>query len=1227
MVRKRKRPEESTNQSSRKRRRKRGRPPEVLDRALNGRACPLEETILSLLPRPLPASPSECRCRGAACLGCRGRRHLARGDDPPEYKTLLREVYCFVPPSALLPPGVFHRVGWSQRQIVRHVMEFQNSNVLCTGYSEHSRFSSIGEALCTHSWDLLLDRIGDNLMTFLLRFSYVFLPLTNKIYQQVAGPFLNEMLQGHSVKRQRINYDKKQEKLSCNCAIQPTGTDGLPTTSMNSFKGKFKKRTRLFSWQRRRKLKKLTSHCCYFCALESSDKDAAEFQINRRQIFYNTWSCYSTFPAWHIMNKVKPNNSGAALLMKHIFGMSNEDFQSCVNHGGLCTSNSNCLYRYLLVLLKSLIRNAQHCEHKKLFLKHCPFPTSELYRKDNGGYEAGERKSFSVLKYDKKFIHMQPSSSRARAESHCLPGINLEIEKVCEKKLSDSQIDLAESYSTHHQVVSFIWAVIRSIVPPDLLGDRSIWRALRLNISKFVGLQRFEMFDLSQCLHRLESSQPPFLSQIRISDCCCYKLWVCIGNCSCAKEGSCNSSKSKIRLHNRLFRHWIYWLFSSLVVPVISNYFYVTERQFDKLQVFYYPKPVWMKLADNATVYLKEQNYEQLNDASYMSIIAKRRFGFSRVRFLPKKNKMRIVANTKAPCEIKAYDQNKRSFFVKSVNSSLKELHAILRRVKNENPYALGSSVFGYHDVYQKLYRFHQEIKGALLMVPSVYIVVGDVAKAFDSINQDMLVRVMKDIIPKDEYMLRSYAQVISTKNRMRIVQDYVAHDAESCSNDAIKSEATTRFRSSSAVIIDQGRKKRVKEEELHHLLTEHLKNNILKIGKKFYLQKIGICQGSSISPLLCSFYLGHLERRVIFPYLANSNKQCNAPITNKELAVKRCLLTSRDCMVGPSSNAYQTVKPNEYEAPCSGSSTGLDVFPSGTQNWCQEGHTMTACNNETRDGNLSPPIFLLLRWIDDFLFISTSKQQAASFFRRMERGFKEYNCEMNNKKFGLNFDVGQNSHLQNRLYIGMDGIQFLPWSGLLLNCRTLEIQADYTRYLGIPVSSTITVKTSSSVLFSLKAKLCDYMRPKCHPLFYDSNINSPQIVRLNAYQAFLLCAMKFHCYIRSSRNKIELHPNYLLEAIEKSFRFMYKLINKQMHNMGVYFGFNPSLKLKREEMIWLGLSAYIWVLNKKQSRYKDLLALLRCKISAYGDMNDPSGSLKYAVDDSHSSVFQYIHF
>ena len=89
----------------------------------------------------------------------------------------------------------------------------------------------------------------------------------------------------------------------------------------------------------------------------------------------------------------------------------------------------------------------------------------------------------------------------------------------------------------------------------------------------------------------------------------------------------------------------------------------------------------------------------------------------------------------------------------------------------------------------------------------------------------------------------------------------------------------------------------------------------------------------------------------------------------------------------------------------------------------------------------------LLMRFIDDFIFISFSKEDALNFIDRIRRGFVYYNCYMNESKYGFNFEVPNSENCCNRIYRGDDGFSFIPWSGLLINCETLEIQADYTRY------------------------------------------------------------------------------------------------------------------------------------------------------------------------------------
>nr|ALW82983.1 telomerase reverse transcriptase [Allium cepa] len=1071
--------------------RKRNKPPYFLTKIYEEHNTSRKLLSLQYVISSLHPSPTQCRCRsGDACLGCGGIRHLVRAEDSSTYKYLVRKSFCILNSSAPEPPKLFHRVGWQQRQIVRHVIEESSmNNVLSSGYDQSICFSSIGETLCTDAWNLLLERIGDHIMIFLLRHSSIFLPLTNKSYQQVTGPILSRIVQGETRKRKWNVVGNKIEKPLHERVINPFCNDNFSSGKIskggdNSIP---KKHTRLFSWYRRRKHKKI------------NQKDPAENEIDRGPIFYKTISYESNFPKQHILNKVKPTNSGATLLMEHIFGKSIKSFQSCINDKSQCTGNSKCMYHHFRSLLKSLIKNAKWCKCRELMLRHCLSSTPVQCSKAKNNYK-----------------HPLKSGSKGCSKSL--------VEISTEKKIEDillacgSDIDLNECYSSHHQVVSFIWAVIRSIIPSDLLGNSSNMRALTSNISKFISLRRFEKFNIKQCLHGLKISELPFS-------------------------------------HFRPFRYWIYWLFSCFIAPVVGTNFYVTERQFGRHQVYYYPKPVWKKMTNNAISKLKEKNYVLY--PSWNSAFSKKNFVVSKVRLLPKKNKLRILANAKAP--VKIYSRTgSRSFFVKSVNTSLKELHSILRRVQLENPEALGSSVFGYSDVHQKLYQFLIDSKFRSSMNPKVYIVVGDVAKAFDTINQDKLIKVINDIMLKDNYNLRSYMRVLSGKIQARTVKDHVVYDQHNFCNDVFRCEATTRSRSFSGVIIDQGEYKLFRKGGVKDALANHLKGLMLLIGNNLYSQRVGICQGSSISTLLCSFYLGHLERNIILPYLDKIRKKNS---------------------------------------------------------------------NETINADSTSPKNLLMRWTDDFLFISTSKLQATSFFRRMERGFKEYNCEMNKRKFRLNFDAEQSHSIQNCPYIGMDGIQFLPWSGLLINCQTLEVQADYTRYIGIPISSTITVELNDKALSSLKAKLCQYMRPKCHALFYDSRINSSRVVRLNAYQAFLICAMKFHCYVHCIADYVELCSNSLLNIIEPSFSFMYSLIKKQMRKVRANYNISPKLELNHDDVIWLGLSAYIWVLRKKQSRYKELLSLLKSKISTYGRLSNDSDSLQFAVNDSHSSVFQKIRF
>ncbi|WOK95814.1 telomerase reverse transcriptase isoform X5 [Canna indica] len=965
---------------------------------------------------------------------------------------------------------------------------------------------------------------------------------------------------------------------------------------------------------------------CFYCfMMHHSQEVKTGIQIKRSYIFYNKSPSCSVFPRSHILNRLKPNDSDAIRLMKHIFGFPDGDksFLTCIDCSHGSGIESQCLYHSLLRLLKSLIRNFRSCQCNKLLFKHCiqiskdhnqDIRRNSTLKKTDNDPTIDAQSSPAKMKNESANSH--DKSCHMLAENSCLSKYFQEVKH--------SDVELIESYSKHHQVVSFIWAVCRSIVPVSLLGNSSCWRSLQKNISKIVKLHKFENLNLRQCIHGIKMSCYSYLSKVR--SCQCF----CNGNRKFGLNENIRTVSKSINdqvLLRNLFSRWMHWFFSDMVVSIISANFYVTEREFKKHELFYYPKPVWKKLVQQTITSLKEEKFRLLDEESAIGFFRNRGLGFSKVRFLPKETCLRLLANLGKPSVVQfpKHDFDSRCCFrsfkekteihgehsspcgrrpVKyfSVNSVLKELDTILRRVKVEKPELLGSSVFGYNDVYQKIHQFLSKVKIRQSEKPNIYIVVADVLKAFDSIDQDKLIGILDDILENDMYGISRHAMISCKKGYFGTTYDHCLPSG--CNNSNFASIFGPSFQSlpTNSILIDQYKVVWKKKRHLLLLLKEHLKHNILQIGQDFFLQKVGIPQGSILSTLLCCYYYGDMEKKMILPHIERNSK---------DLLVNRSSYASNYCTTEmETDNVKYLWQPK------------ITVIGKNNDHHAKEANAVTLdMDNSIVEESL------LLRFIDDFLFISTSKEQASRFFNRIGRGFSSYNCFMNKKKFGMNFDVAQKSCLVNRVYTGGDGVSFLPWSGLLINCQTLEIQADYTRYFGIHIRDTVTIKLHAKPLYHLKRQMFLFVRMRCHPIFYDSNINSLTVVSLNAYQAILLSAMKFHCYVHSMKDVTELDPMYLLEIIERSFRYMYKHIKKLMHDILYCFGIRPSLVLQKKEMLWLGLYAYARVLKKKHSQHKKLLSLLMSKISQHVSIEDAPLHLKYALDEPHSSCFLKLKF
>ncbi|KNA21576.1 hypothetical protein SOVF_041310 isoform B [Spinacia oleracea] len=1217
---------------------KKERVPNVLWRRFRDKAATLSKTIISIIPKT-------CNCSGKGkCIRCifgdgdeAAMSYLIRPNDSSDYRKLMNSCFVVVPENAPpLSPLLSFTRNWSQLQIVERTIqaifskEVAPSNVICQGYQKFKLQSTIVKVLTSWTWELASKRAGDSVMIYLLMHTLIFMPIKCNAHQQVAGPLVNRLFAGLPPDdvgpSMHASYPRKRRRGKGEISNAEEPASKVPCRveqPIEKLKVKSGKRFRLPSWQRRKRCKRLISQdcctqepsgkvlntendlhktsdksinvldgvdlksdqlmqvcpcCSVFQSLSRVPKDA---DINRKFTFYNLKSSSSLFLKKHILYFLKPGFVGDNDLLLHIFGLPNMGTRnlptSCFHKLGLCSHGSSCLYHSLVKLLRVFIRRAKKCQHKKLLERHC---SSQPRFQLNGDGDVGS--SLQASKMDSKF---STSKQGVDQRTDQMPKRLIHAKSRDGKRTTEvtqCQFGLSQPYCLKDEVVSFIWSVCRNIVPSDLLGLPSSHRTLRRNISRFIRLRRFEKFSLKQCLHKLEVSKFPVLSKLE-SDKCCSAFAFKSETKKIPGQLPNSQNIGHGYLKQMLLERWIFWLFSHIVVPLIQANFYVTDSEQGKQNLYYYHKKAWKKLSGRVTTWLKEQSYRSLDNASVAEILSKRSFGFSNVRLCPKENGARPIANLKAAsrfCIKRPFSQvqfrkknrkrraHKRYVpFLKSVNTVLRDLHVIFKDLKVKEPERWGSTVFSYNDIHRKYCAFLRHLKEGQPTMPMVYIVVSDVQKAFDTVKQDKLLSILNEIQIADEYSMQRSCEIFYRKKFLWISENRKLM-IEGNNSRFTEDIPPVRQRTCQTIVVNQERSISVRRKELEFNLKEHLKKNVLKLGRCFFLQTVGIPQGSVLSTLLCTLYYGHMERNKIFPYLS---------------------LSGHDVTIRP-------------------------------ENGC-------AAPEATSDVSFLSPKYLLLRFVDDFLFVSTSKKQASSFFSRLQRGFREYNCYMNQEKFCMNFDYGGTHKLDSkRLLVGSDGVSFMQWSGLLINSCTLEVQADYSRYLNDHLSSTLTVNWQHRPGRQLKTKLCAYMRPKCHSIFFDSSINSPATIRLNVYQAFMVCAMKFHCYVRALSYWCKLRSGSCLSSIEGSIRYMYKLMKRRMHKVNFAPERNRVLQVAKTEVIWIGLTAYIRVLSKKKSRHNELLHLLRTKLEAVSNVRISSG-LKYAVDESHSSYLWKIKY
>ena len=409
-----------------------------------------------------------------------------------------------------------------------------------------------------------------------------------------------------------------------------------------------------------------------------------------------------------------------------------------------------------------------------------------------------------------------------------------------------------------------------------------------------------------------------------------------------------------------------------------------------------------------------------------------------------------------------------------------------------------------------------------------------------------------------EPYVVRKYSLVMADNTRSTKVRArYENHAAleSNCQtsfvNFAKQQSDTTR----NAIFSDHVHVNDIHPTKILNGLRQHLFDHRVSISpNRIYRQRNGIPQGSVMSTWLCNVYYGHMER-----WLARSRR---LPLTIHQLA--------------PETN---TVEREDTSSS----------FPSAA--------TTTATTTTTTTTTVA------VRCTDDMLVLSTSEDDARHFVQTMIAGVPEYNCCVAVDKTQTNFILHKQTSKETTTNFMDEGDQcmndvstttllhrHINYCGLIIDCDTGNISADYSRYYGKHVRNLVTLPPVING-HDLKRLTLGFLKPRSHALLFDTSINTIEHVQFNVYEIGVLAAMKFHVHVLHMKQDARQNPSFFIDTIIDTADYMCWLVRDRTNNRK----FPHCLcGLESTTVRSTILQSFVHVLSRKKSRYEEVLIGLK---------------------------------
>ena len=483
------------------------------------------------------------------------------------------------------------------------------------------------------------------------------------------------------------------------------------------------------------------------------------------------------------------------------------------------------------LLVQKIRKRYSQCSYSQQLRHHCPirgiescastFPPASESRQSSGRF--------------------MTQLSSAGSERTLLSG---QKEGLKKSKVGDSI--LAYATPTAH-VSAFCRAVVKSVLPGNALGmgadGEHNMAVLFGQIDRFVGMRRYESLTLHEVYQNLRINCVAWLCPLAVPS-----------------KGKVSQPDRRKRLE--IFLELLYYVFDSLLIPVIRSHFYVTESNIHRNRLFYFRHDVWRTVSEPSLTDLRFTMFQSLRASDLRQARHSRLLGHSQVRLLPKETGARPIINLRRKI-IK--NQNGKPVLSQNINSRLMPCFATLNYERNIQPQKLGSALFSIGEAHKRLRDFRNTIN---LCAKELYFVKMDVKSCFDTIPQDAVVHMVQDLLSEHRYQLSKHAELKPIDSRWstgcleRPLAKFPLSARPTRTPPGLSDSGLSHLaqKKNRTVFVDLWDSRIWDARSLLKLLQEHVQRNVVTIERKFFKQKQGIPQGSVLSSLLCNFFYGAFE-------------------------------------------------------------------------------------------------------------------------------------------------------------------------------------------------------------------------------------------------------------------------------------------------------------------------------------------------------------------------------